>query len=56
MVTWAEHLHLASEAPDLASYLVDWPEPRGTDEVWWGWWLYFLLVRNLRITDGLAVE
>ncbi len=53
---WAARLHPASEAPDLASYLLDWPEPRGTDEVWWGWWLYFLLVRNLRTADGLAVE
>ncbi len=53
---WAARLHPASKAPDLADYLLDWPEPRGIDEVWWGWWLYFLLVRHLRIADGMAVE
>ena len=53
---WAEHLRPASDAPDLAAWLLEWPEPRETDELWWGWWLYFLLVRNLRLLDGMAVE
>lgn len=52
---WAARLHPASEAPDLVDYLLDWPEPRGTDELWWAWWLYYLLVRPLRIVDGMAV-
>lgn len=53
---WADHLCTASTAPNLNHVLLEPPEPRANDAIWWGWWLYFLLVRNLRIADGMAVE
>ena len=51
-----QHLHRASDAPDLYLYLLEPPESRPGDPTWWEWWLYFALVRHLRIADGLSVE
>ncbi len=51
-----QHLHRASDAPDLYPYLLEPPESRPGDPTWWEWWLYFALVRHLRIADGLSVE
>ena len=52
----AQHLHRASDAPDLYFYLLEPPESRPGDPTWWEWWLYFALVRTLRLVDGMAVE
>ncbi len=52
---WSDHLVPRASAPDLAQYLLEPPWEQPDDEVWWGWWLYFVLVRPLRLTDGLAV-
>ena len=43
-------------APRLEDYLIDNPDERLMDEVWWDWWLYFLVVRPLRISDGMSQE
>ncbi|GAP61676.1 hypothetical protein ARMA_0099 [Ardenticatena maritima] len=49
-------LLLRHSAPRLEDYLIDPPDERASDDVWWDWWAYFLLVRTLRLTDGLSQE
>lgn len=49
-------LRLEHAAPRLEDYLIDLPDERASDEVWWDWWTYLLLVRTLRLTDGLSQE
>ncbi len=50
--TWARWLILTQEAPNLGPRLLP-PPPEGH----WSWWfLYFVLVRILRLCDGMSQE
>ncbi len=50
---WAQYLLAANEAPNLEKRLLP---PPSTAEEWEGWLLYFLIVRILRLCDGLSQE
>jgi len=50
---WAQYLLAANEAPYLEKWLLS---PPSTAEEWEGWLLYFLIVRILRLCDGLSQE
>jgi CRISPR-associated endonuclease/helicase Cas3 len=50
---WAQYLLTANEAPNLEKRLLP---PPSTEEEWEGWLLYFLIVRILRLCDGLSQE
>jgi len=50
---WAQYLLAANEAPNLEKRLLP---PPSTAEEWEGWMLYFLIVRVLRLCDGLSQE
>jgi CRISPR-associated endonuclease/helicase Cas3 len=50
---WAQYLLAANEAPNLEKRLLP---PPSTEEEWEGWLLYFLIVRILRLCDGLSQE
>ena len=52
---WARRLRLEADAPTPDRYL-PYPEPGPQDPEWWAVWLYFLLVRILRLTDGLSQQ
>jgi CRISPR-associated endonuclease/helicase Cas3 len=48
---WAQRLITENEAPNLERRLLS---PPLSEEEWEGWWLYFVLVRILRLCDGLS--
>ncbi len=50
---WAQGLMPESEAPNLEKRLLP---PPSSEEEWLGWMLYFVLVRILRLCDGLSQE
>ncbi len=50
---WQQWLRMVSKSePDIQKRLI--PTPPGVDYLWW--WLYFVIVRNLRLCDGLSQE
>ena len=50
---WAQWLLMENQAPNLEKRILSSPS---TEEEWEGWLLYFLIVRILRLCDGLSQE
>lgn len=50
---WAQRLITEHKAPNLEKRLLP---PPSSEEEWLGWMLYFVLVRTLRLCDGLSQE